>query len=94
MKIKEITIGGSYTYQPAAYHSARAEATFTVELDDDEDPDAAQDELRQQIVNSIVHTLAGVDEVHNQVFKKGMNPKDLIKESNEGDMFEDEEWNP
>lgn len=96
MKVKEITIGAGYTYQPAAYHSAKGEAHFTVEIEDGDDVDAVQEDIRQQIVNSIVHTLAGVDEVHMNIFKRGMDPKDLVKEVEQeaGDIFTDDndEW--
>ena len=90
-KIKEVTVGASYTYQPAAYHSIKGEAHYLVEIEDGDDVDAVQDDLRQQLVNSIVHTLARVDEVHMAVHKKGFDPKDLLTEEQPVED-EDDEW--
>lgn len=92
MKVKEITIGAGYTYQPAAYHSAKGEAHFTVEIEDGDDIGQVQEEIREQVVDAIVRTLAGVDQVHQDIFKRGMDPKDLVKtkQGEEGDIFTDD----
>lgn len=78
MKVREITIGVGYTYQPQAYHSAKAEAHFVVELEDDEDVGEAEQAAREQAIEALIRTLAGVDEVHTKISKKGLDPKDLL----------------
>lgn len=82
MKVKEITVAGSYTYQPAQYHASRGEMSFTVELEEGDDIDEVQEELRGNIIKGIVMTLAGVQDVHD-LLQTGSTPEDLLKEDDD-----------
>jgi len=90
-KIKTLTLGGSYTYSPEAYHSERAELTLTAELEDGDDADAVAEELRQQISLNIALTLAHMDDEIHQPLMKGSDiegvAKEMIANIND-DMFE------
>jgi hypothetical protein len=77
-KVKEITVGASYTYQPAQYHSAKGEAHYTVELEEGDDIDEVTEALREDLVTQIVMSLAGVDKLHEQIYIKGHKPEDLL----------------
>ena len=77
-KVTSVTIGASYTYQPAQYHSAKGEASFTIEIDEDDDIDEVMEDARADIVTHIVATLAGVDKVHTGLYIKGNTPEDLL----------------
>lgn len=95
MKIKEITVGGSYTFQPQAYHSARGEASFTVEVEDGDDLEQVEDEIRSRVVQTIVRSLAEVDEVHQKLAVQGLSPSDLVEQDPEDDILtgdEDNKW--
>lgn len=95
MKIKEITVGGSYTFQPQAYHSARGEASFTIELEEGDDLEQIEEEVRSRVVQTIVRSLAGVDEVHQKLAVQGLSPSDLVEQDPEDDILtggEGNEW--
>lgn len=95
MKIKEITVGGSYTFQPQAYHSARGEASFTIELEEGDDLEQIEEEVRSRVVQTIVRSLAGVDEVHQKLAVQGLSPSDLVEQDPEDDILtgdEGSEW--
>lgn len=96
MKIKELTVGASYTFQPQAYHSARGEASFTIEVEDGDDLELIQEELRGQVVQSIVRTLAGVDVVHQKLAVSGMDPQDLVEQDPEDEILTEgnDDWLP
>ena len=79
-KIKTLTLGGSYTYSPEAYHSERAELTLTVELDEGDDADAVAEELRQQISLNIALTLAHMDDEIHQRLMKGVDIEEVARE--------------
>lgn len=79
-KIKEITIGASYTYSPEPYHSERAELSITAEISDDEDPDVVAEDLRQQIVFNIALTLAHMDDELHQRIMQGADVDEIAKE--------------
>jgi hypothetical protein len=95
VKIKEITVGGSYTFQPQAYHSARGEASFTIELEEGDDLEQIEEEVRSRVVQTIVRSLAGVDEVHQKLAVQGLSPSDLVEQDPEDDILtgdEGSEW--
>ena len=96
MKIKEITLGGSYTFQPQAYHSARGEASFTVELEDGDDLEQIEEEVRSRVIQTIVRSLAGVDEIHQKLAVQGLNPSDLVEQDPEDEILTggNESWLP
>ena len=93
-KVKEITIGASYTYQPAQYHSAKGEAHFTVELEDGDDIDEVTEDMQADLVAQIVSTLAGVDKLHEQIYLKGNKPEDLLEQPDNEVLVEDgdDDW--
>lgn len=78
MKIKEITLGVAYTYQPAPYHSIRGEASLVVELDEDESITDVEDEVREKITDLMLKNLAGVGEIHTQVHDNSETPMDIL----------------
>ncbi len=96
MKVKEITVGGSYTFQPQAYHSARGEASFTVELEDGDNLEQIEEEMRSRVIQTIVRSLAGVDVIHQKIAVQGLNPSDLVEQDPEDDIStgEDKSWLP
>ena len=96
MKIKEITVGGSYTFQPAAYHSARGEATFTVEVEEGDDLEQIEDEMRGRVIQTIVRSLAGLGVLHQKLAIQGLDPNDLIEQDPEDDILTEgvDDWMP
>jgi hypothetical protein len=88
-KLKEITVAGSYTYQPLQYHSARGEMSFTVELEDGDDIEEVQDGLRDDIIKGIVMTLAGIEDVHTKI-QQGHSPEDLLADASDMLPMEDD----
>lgn len=79
MKTTKITLGGSYTYQPEAYHSERAEYTVEVELDENDDPDVVAEDLREQIAFHIALTLAHLQTNLHLPLIQGAEIEDLAK---------------
>jgi len=77
MKIKDIHIGMSYTYSPAAYHSVKGEVSMTVEVEND-DPVATELLLREAVKEALIADLAGIADVHEQIYKKGLDPEDML----------------
>lgn len=97
MKIKELTVGASYTFQPRAYHSARGEASFTAELEEGDDLEQIEEELRSRVVQTIVRSLAGVDVVDQKLAVQGMEPSDLVEQDPDDDILtgdDDTSWMP
>ena len=96
MKIKEITVGGSYTFQPQAYHSARGEASFTVELEEGDDLEQIEEEVRGRVIQTIVRSLAGVDVIHQKLAVQGHDPQDLVEADPEDEILTEgaESWMP
>jgi hypothetical protein len=87
-KVKELHVGVSYTYQPAAYHAAKGEAAVTLEIEDGEDFKEVASKVRDEIMQILVMNLAGVGEVHEDIYKKGLDPVDLLEGADDDD-FED-----
>jgi hypothetical protein len=79
MKTTKITLGGSYTYQPEAYHSERAEYTVEVELDENDDPDVVAEDLREQISFHIALTLAHLQTNLHLPLIQGAEIEDLAR---------------
>lgn len=78
MKVKEMTLGVSYTYQPAPYHSIKGEASLVVELDEDESISDVEDEVREKITDLMLKNLAGVGEIHTQVHDNSDTPMNIL----------------
>ena len=93
MKYKEITLGGSYTYQPAAYHAIRGEATIVVELQEDDDLAEIQGEVRRDITAMILRQIAEVDEnLHGKLYNGGITPLGLLQAAQNQDEDKDDDW--
>ena len=96
MKVKEFTLAVGYTYQPAAYHSAKGEASLTVIVEEGDDLDALREEARQDLLRNLVFNLAGVEGVHEKIHGKGYDVEDLVEEiMKDPDIMEeakDGEW--
>lgn len=91
-KVKELHLSVAYTYQPAAYHSAKGEAAMTVTIEKDDDVDAVAEEMRRELVQHLVFNLAGIEVVHNKIHTGGCDVKDLVEEiQKEPDMMEEAE---
>lgn len=76
--IKDIHVGMSYTYSPAAYHSVKGEVSMTVEVNASDDPTAVELALREAVKVALVADLAGIADVHEQIYKKGLDPEDML----------------
>jgi hypothetical protein len=81
-KVKELHLSVAYTYQPAAYHSAKGEASMTVIVEDGDDVDVVAEEMRQELTQQLVFNLAGIEVVHDKIGKQGMDVQDLVDEIN------------
>jgi hypothetical protein len=96
--IKEITVNGSYTWQPAPYHAINGGMSVTMELEDGDDLQEAKREADEIILQCIVETLAGVDHVHTELTLQGKTPADLLAEdsdmleADDSDDFDMEDW--
>jgi len=97
-KIKEITVSGSYTWQPAPYHAIIGAMSVTMELDEGDDLDTAKAAADEIILKSILETIAGVDHVHTELTLQGKTPQDLLAEdddmlsADESEVFSIDEW--
>ena len=89
--IKNITVGGSYTYYPEQYRPIKGEAAITFELLDGEDEAEATGIMRGRVTEMIVEQIAVIMGVHDEI-EKGISPKDLVTEEEEDDsiMLDDE----
>ena len=85
-RVKEVTIALGYTYQPAAYHSAKGEVSLVVEIGEDEDPEVVIEEARQDAAINLVRSLAGVETIHRKI-DSGLDPSDLLDD----DVLDQEE---
>ena len=92
MKVKEITVGMSYTYQAAPYHSVKGEASVTVELDETDDLGVIESAVRESVLGVLLGNLAGVSIVHDKIYTKGMDPLTLLADTTEEEIEEDD-WN-
>jgi hypothetical protein len=92
MKVKEITVGMSYTYQAAPYHSVKGEASMTVELDENDDMAVVEPMVREGVLTVMLSNLAGVSIVHDKIYTKGMDPLTLLADTTEEEIEEDD-WN-
>ena len=79
MKVKELTVGMSYTYQAAPYHSVKGEASVTVELDETDDLGVIESAVRESVLGVLLGNLVGVAVVHDQIYTKGMEPLALLE---------------
>lgn len=86
MKIKELGMSVSYTFQPEAFHSIRGEASMLVSLEDGDDIEAVKEGMREDLRVDLLKSLAGVEKVHVAIHQ-GNDPMDLIEADNE-----DEDW--
>jgi hypothetical protein len=86
-KTKEFTLTVGYTYQPAAYHSAKGEASITIELEEGDDVDVELERARESVVVNLIRNLAGVETVHKRIYGGGDDPIDLLDDV---DMDEDD----
>jgi hypothetical protein len=96
-KTKEITVTGSYTWQPAPYHAIKGEMSITMELEDGDDLRSVKRDADETILQCIVETIAGVDNVHNELTLQGKSPADLLAEDDDmleaaDDDFDMEDW--
>lgn len=86
-RVKEITVSLGYTYQPAAYHSAKGEVTMVVEVGEDEDADVVAEETRREAALNLIRNLAGVETIHQKI-DGGLDPSDLLEEEDVLDQDE------
>lgn len=86
-RVKEVTISLGYTYQPAAYHSAKGEVSMVVEIGEDEDADVVIEETRQEAAINLVRSLAGVETIHKKI-DSGLDPSDMLDDE---DVLDQEE---
>jgi hypothetical protein len=90
-KVKEITVGGAYTYQAAQYHPVKGEIAVTMEVADGEDPQEAIDHAHELVVTSIVQVLANVEQIHVQIYQNRKSPTELMEEK-EAPEKEEDDW--
>lgn len=90
MKIKEVGMSVSYTFQPEPFHSIRGEASVLVSIDDDDDVELVKEGLRDGLRTDLLKSLAGVEKVHVAIHQ-GSDPMDLI-ELDQDLSTEEEDW--
>jgi hypothetical protein len=81
-QIKEITVGGSYTYYPEQYRPIKGEASITFQLVGDEDEREATSIMQGRATEMILEHIVGIMQVHEEI-ENGSSPKDLIEEDEE-----------
>jgi hypothetical protein len=99
-KVKEITVGGSYTHQAAQYHPIKGEAHVTMTIEEGDELEDVQIQAIQHVTETVIATLAGINVVHDKMYTKGLEAGDLAREIfpeediPSGDILdEDDDWN-
>ena len=97
-KTKEITVGASYTWQPAPYHAINGSMQITMEIEEGDDLQAVKRDCDETILHAIIETIAGVDHLHTELTLQGKTPQDLLAEdddmlsADESEVFSIDEW--
>jgi hypothetical protein len=79
-KVKEITVGGSYTHQAAQYHPIKGEAQVTMTVEEGDELEDVQIQAIQHVTETVIAALAGIDVVHDKMYNKSLSAGDLAKE--------------
>jgi len=79
-KIKEITVGGSYTFQAAQYHPIKGEAHITMTVEEGDELEDVQIQATQHVTETVIAMLAGINVVHEKLYTKGLKVEDLASE--------------
>lgn len=88
-KVKEITLGGSYTFQAAPYTPIKGESQVTMVVEEGDDIEDVQSEAALAVVQNIVAMIAGVNVIHDKLHVKGMSVEAFLSGEEEDD---EEEW--
>jgi hypothetical protein len=83
-EIKDITVGGSYTYYPEAYRPIKGEAAITFQLVGGEDEAEATSIMRERVTEMILEQIAIISGVHAEI-EKGVTPQELVNGEDEDD---------
>jgi hypothetical protein len=91
-RVKEVHLGVSYTYSPAPYHSIKGEASVVMEVSDGDDPGIVADQAREEALKQLVINLAGVEGIHEDIYKNGIDPGEMINGTTTEEGVEDEDF--
>ena len=88
-KLKEITLGGSYTFQAAPYTPVKGEAQVTMALEEGDNVEDVQVQAAQLVTENVIAMLAGINVIHDKIHNKSYSVEDLVGELDGKEIVDD-----
>ena len=85
LKIKEMTLGMSYTHSPEPYHSVKSDCSVTVTVDEGDDQDELKEALTIEVLDGLLSNMGEVQAVH-KLTKKGLSATQILRVAEDAEV--------